>query len=271
MRNLTILPITADLVKDRLRARLFGKQIFTFERLASTNDFAKRLAKGGRNVGTIVIAEEQTRGRGRQSRPWHSPPGTGLWLTLILSPTIKRSDLGLIPLLSGVSVAQTLEQFGFQPSLKWPNDVLINGKKVCGILGESEFRYNELDVLIVGIGINVNQTATDLPNDIRDTATSLRQASGNPVDRLSLLISLIENFERNHSIFSNDRREALLEEWRKRCPFFGQNITVRNDQIYISGIFEAVDINGQLRLRTNDGNVEIVNAGEPLMNGPEKC
>lgn len=258
------IPLTAEVIESRLKTRLFGTKIYAFDRLGSTNNFAKRLAREGAEAGTLVVAEEQTRGRGRLSSQWYSPPGTGLWLTLILPSDIERNQLGLIPILSGVSVAQTLESVGLQAALKWPNDVLINGKKVCGILTESEFRLDKLHVLIVGIGLNVNQRAADFPEAIRHKSTSLCQEVGKTLDRVDLLVNLIQNFESNYKNLSEGEREQILTAWRQRCPFIGQNITVKNETSQLSGIFESIDENGHLHLRTLDGKLQIVTAGESL-------
>lgn len=257
-------PLRAESIEKRLKTRRFGKRIYAFERLGSTNHLARRLAGEGAAPGTLVVTEEQTRGRGRLSSKWYSPPGTGLWLTLILPPNMERNQLGLVPLLTGVSVAETVESIGLQPALKWPNDVLLSGKKVCGILAESEFRFDELDVLIVGIGLNVNQRASDFPEALRDKATSLSQIAGEPLDRLELLAMLIQTLERNHEMFSAGGRGQLLDAWKQRCPFIGQYISVRQESSELNGIFESIDESGHLRLRTSDGELEIVTAGESL-------
>lgn len=240
--------------------------VHVFERIGSTNEYLKDLARQGEAAGTVVIADEQTAGRGRQRRPWSSPRGQGLWFSVLLRPNLSSDRAGLLPLFAGLSVAQSLESGpGLHPDLKWPNDVLLDGRKVCGILVESEIRSNRrLKFAIVGIGLNVNQASEDFPPELRASATSLRLALGRESDRQRLLIDMLNALHTNYRGLREGRAEELIAAWIRRCPMFGQPIEVRHaDRVY-KGIFEALTESGGLVLRLPSGVHKTFYSGEPI-------
>ncbi|MFQ5677332.1 MAG: biotin--[acetyl-CoA-carboxylase] ligase, partial [bacterium] len=181
-------PILAENIERRIETKLLGKRIFAFEKLGSTNNFAKRLVQNGEGEGTLVIANHQTSGRGRYDRRWHAPANLGLWFSIVLQPRLPGEKFGILSLLAAVAVAKSVEAITrLSPELKWPNDVLVNLKKISGILIESQLWKKERDSLVLGIGVNVNQSEADFPTELRNLATSLRIESGERVDRTHLL------------------------------------------------------------------------------------
>ncbi len=209
-------PIQADSLRVCLANQLIGRKIYAFQRVTSTNDLAKRLAEKGEPEGALIIADCQTKGRGRFQRHWQSPPGTGLWFSIILRPKISVENLETIPLLTGVSVAQAIETVtGLKPILKWPNDILLTSKKVCGILIESSFTQEKLNYLVLGIGINVNQQPLDFSDEIRNRSTSLSIESDHSVDRKDLLLEILHFLELNYLATMKGKFD-LAQEWTKR-------------------------------------------------------
>lgn len=256
--------ITADKLKPLLKTDFFGKKIFAFWRLHSTNALAYKLARNGEEEGTVVIAEEQIKGRGRLNRTWHSQFGKGLWFSLILRPEAHRIlKPGVYPFLAGVSVAQAIENYlGLKPEFKWPNDLLLHDKKFCGILSEVEFLNSHIHFIILGIGINVSHRPDDFPPEIRNIATSLRYESLLNIDRLGLLAEIITIFEQNYFFSLEYGFKFIKENWKKRCPRLGQKIEVNLDNQKVNGIFEDLDKDGGLLLKKSDGELIKVVAGD---------
>ncbi|MCI0699235.1 biotin--[acetyl-CoA-carboxylase] ligase [candidate division KSB1 bacterium] len=260
---------------DKLQAQFntesLGKRLIVFNRITSTNDFLKRLARRGAEAGTLVLADQQTAGRGRLGRSWQSPPGVGLWLSFILRPELSLETAGALPLAVSVVVAETLSAICGEPfSAKWPNDILANNRKICGILCETQISpaaglvggSNQLDYVVAGIGINVNQRSRDFSSDWRRRATSLAMIAGHPFDRQNVLVTLVQHLDK--ALFANLPQEmpALLSRWRALCPELGKSIVLRQAQTTITGIFDDVGEGGELILRLADGQRKAYSAGE---------
>ena len=170
-------------IMSQLETDFIGREIHHFEKLSSTNTTAKQQARKGAKEGTAIIAETQTRGKGRLNRPWVSPKG-GIWLSIILKPEIAVEDITKITLITSVAVAKTLrEMFDLKAEIKWPNDVLIDSRKVCGILSEAVLKGKTVDFIIVGIGVNANFTRKALPRELQTTATTLKEVLKKDIDR----------------------------------------------------------------------------------------
>ncbi|MFQ5863919.1 MAG: biotin--[acetyl-CoA-carboxylase] ligase [bacterium] len=258
-----LLSLNAEEIQKKLKNRLIAKKIYAFGQLSSTNDFAKRLAKGGEDEGSLVISEQQTKGRGRLGRSWESPPGKGLWFSLILKPNISVEKSGLISLLAGVSVAQAVENVVHLTAiLKWPNDVLINSKKFCGVLIESEMESKKLTFVILGIGINVNQSVGDFSNVVLEQATSLQIESKSSIDRINLLAEVLHYLEKYYLEFKSGNFSNIVNEWKKRCPFVNRKILVKQNDHQLSGVFEDLDAEGRLLLRLMNGEIKKISEGE---------
>jgi len=251
--------LTSGEIKAGLKTKTIGKEIKYFKETESTNIIAREMASSV-DEGTIVIAESQTAGRGRLGRKWISPEG-GIWLSIILKPRIEPLYAPRITLLAGVSVAKTMQGFGLPAKIKWPNDILINGKKVCGILTEIGAEVDIVDYLVVGIGIDANVDTGAFPEEFRDNSTSLEKELGHKISRVAFVQKLLEEFEVLYIKFQKDGFPQILEEWRNMSATIGQwvKITVQARTIYGEAI--GVDNEGALIVETGEGHLEKIVAG----------
>ena len=240
-----------------LKTRTFAKHLHCYNRLSSTNTRALELAEAGAPEGTVVVAEEQTGGRGRLGRSWHSPPRLGIWSSIILRPQIPLQKASGLSLLAALAFAQTAEeQLGLTVDLKWPNDGLIDGRKVLGILTEVSAETDRLYFAVCGTGINVSHLPTDFPPALRTTAGSLTMAVGRPVDRIGFYRAFLASFETLYRIFRRDGIHPFLADYRKKSMLLGREVTVHQGHTAIHGRAVAIDDNGALVIR--DGRKDIV-------------
>jgi len=248
-------------VLQGLKTRRFTGPVHHFETLDSTNDLAKELAARGAPEGTVVVAETQTGGRGRLGREWDSPPGVGLYVSLVLRPMLPPMELPQITLTTAVAVVRAVRRVvGVAPGIKWPNDLLINGKKLGGILTEMETESDRIRHVVVGLGLNVNNPG--FPPGLATTATSLTLAAGGPFSRVNLLKAWLEEFEALYDLFLNQGFPKILAEWKGAAVTLGTPVTVRQGPREISG--QALDVapDGALLLRTASGEIVRVTSGE---------
>src|SRR5512137_1201778 len=242
--------------------RIIGRRIEYYEELESTNTEALRLAMENAPEGTVVIADAQSEGRGRLDRIWESPPSLNLYLSVVLRPDIPAASASLIPLAVGVTVAEVISKYcPGRVRLKWPNDVLVDGRKICGILTEMRTRADRVHFIIVGIGVNLNMRKLDFPREIRETATSLRIGTECEIDRLDVAIRLFENLERWYRIFLNGGEAAIRETWLQYAELIGKRIEVVFKSDTQRGIVVGLDENGALLLEGETG-VQQVLAGD---------
>ena len=246
-------------IKAGLKTKVIGKDIKYFKETESTNIIAREIAASV-GEGTIVIAESQTAGRGRMGRKWISPEG-GIWLSIILKPRIEPVYAPRITLLAGVSVAKTMQGFGLPAKIKWPNDVLINGKKVCGILTEIGAEVDIIDYLVVGIGIDANVDTGTFPEEFRDNSTSLEKEIGHKINRVEFVQKLLEEFEALYTKFQKDGFPHILEEWRNMSETIGQWVKITAQARTIYGEAIGVDNEGALIVETAEGHLEKIVAG----------
>jgi len=251
--------LTPGEIKAGLKTKVIGKDIKYFKETESTNIIAREIADSVEE-GTIVIAESQTAGRGRMGRKWISPEG-GIWLSIILKPRIEPLYAPRITLLAGVSVAKTMQGFGLPAKIKWPNDVLIHGKKVCGILTEIGAEVDLIDYLIVGIGIDANVDTESFPEEIRDSSTSLKKEMGKEINRVEFVRKLLEEFELLYLKFKKEGFTKILEEWRNMSATIGEWVKISTQTHTIYGEAIGVDNEGALILETSDGQLEKILAG----------
>lgn len=189
--------ISEDEILFGLETELFGRHIYFQEEVASTQLIAHDFVNKGAPHGSLVVSDHQTNGKGRLQRTWHSPNGTGIWMSLILRPEIPLHKAPQMTLLASVAITEAIaQQTGLSPSIKWPNDILLNGKKVVGILTELKAEADQVHAVIIGPGINVNQTANDFPEELKDVATSLQMELGEKVDRAALIQTIMSTFEK---------------------------------------------------------------------------
>jgi BirA family transcriptional regulator, biotin operon repressor / biotin---[acetyl-CoA-carboxylase] ligase len=247
-----------------LGARLRGawRRVEWRAEVDSTQRVARDLARDGAEEGTIVVAEAQTAGRGRLGRTWHSPAGANLYCSILLRPAIAPATVPQIALVAGLAVARAIEGLGLAPALKWPNDVLLDGRKAVGILTEMEAELERVRVVIVGIGVNVNLGAAALPEYLRDTATSLAVAAGRAIDRVGFAADVVAALEDDYARFLAGGFATLRAEWERRAALTGRRVTVRAGDVDLGGDVVGVDDDGALGLRDATGAVRRVFAGE---------
>lgn len=249
--------------RSSLITEKFGESIVFYEEIGSASDEAKRLAREGKQEGLLVLAEKQTAGRGRFSRKWHSPEKTGLYCSLILRPSISLSKIPLLTILAGVAVLETIQnETSLSPLIKWPNDVLINGKKICGILTESVSKHSRIEFAVLGIGVNINNKMEEFPENIRSGSTSLRIEAGKDINREKFLSSLMYYLEKNYAGFLEEDNENILKFWRENNETLGEKVTAYRGTRVVSGLAKDIDENGNLLIQLNNGNVEKVSSGE---------
>jgi BirA family biotin operon repressor/biotin-[acetyl-CoA-carboxylase] ligase len=253
--------IRRDEVESALRTRRFGRRCVVMARVESTNDEAVRLAREGCAEGTVVLAEEQTAGRGRLGRKWMSPSGANLYFSLVLRPTWRASEMPPVSLVVALAVARSLcPPLQRPPTLKWPNDLLIAGKKLSGVLLEMSTEVDRVSSLVVGIGININQG--HFPEPLDQTATSLRLQLGRAVDRQAILIAALESLERHIDRLYRGEQAALLREWEMHADWIGREVAVGCGEGPVHGVALGVDEDGALLLRGADGATQRLVAGD---------
>ena len=253
MRN----DLSPEAITNNLETRFVGQRIIHFRRLSSTMEVARQEAQQGAPEGTVIIAEEQTTGRGGIKRHWLSPKGS-ISLSIILYP-----DAAYMPsliMLTSLAVVRSIEAVaGLKPGIKWPNDTLINGKKVCGILIEGSIRGNTVDYAIIGIGINLNLKLSDFP-EISQTATSLSDELGREVPPLDIIRYLLVEVERLY--LNLQAGDSIYEEWRDNLVTLGRPVQVTWGDTAYEGMAESVARDGSLLLRQSDGNLIRIVAGD---------
>lgn len=250
-------------LKQQLAGKFIGHELHYFEETGSTNDDAFRLGVAGAPEGTVIVAESQSAGKGRLQRVWHSPPGANIYTSVILRPPFETARAPQISIASGVAVAETLNPYcGGRAELKWPNDVLIGGKKVCGILASMKTLDMGIDFVVVGIGINVNLPREQFPSDIRTIATSLAIESGCEISRLEVIIRLYENLTKWYTELQNCGFEPIRQAWLGMTPMIGKTIQVMFHNEAISGTASGLREDGSLILQTDSKQTLYVSAGD---------
>ncbi len=258
--------IKASEISKDMNTEYIGKNLYVYNEVRSTNTLAKFLAMNGAENGTVVISEKQTDARGRSGKSWESPLG-GIWLSIILQPNVHYSKLPLITLATGVAVAKAIERTGITSSeIKWPNDIMLHGKKVCGILTEAVTKFNTIENVIIGVGIDANIDISDFPEELQDGTTTLADELGRKEDENTLIRIFLEEFEKISELFNNEGFEEILKEWRKRSYSIGKIVEVRepfnkNYDAYVLGISRE----GALVVEKIDGTLEKVISGECII------
>ncbi len=250
-------------IENRLRTQIIGKKIHMFSELDSTNSEAYRMAREGGDEGEVVVADRQLRGRGRLGRPWLSPPGVNLYVSIILRPPILVSNAPLVTLMSAVATAKATKVIsGLQPRIKWPNDLLINNKKVAGLLNEMRGKAGKVEFIVLGIGINVNMTMGLLPEEMKFTATSLKEELGYDISRVEFLSALLQEVDREYQAFSRGEAGRILRQWEEFSQMVGKLVEMRSFNEVIRGRVKGIDSNGSLLLSAPDGSERRVIAGD---------
>ena len=255
--------IKSSEISKELNTKYVGKNLYIYKEVSSTNTIAKFLARNGIENGSVIIAEKQTSGRGRSGKSWESPLG-GVWLSIILEPDEDYSKIPLITLATGVAVAKTLEKIGVEnPEIKWPNDIMINGKKVCGILTESVTNFNIIENVIVGVGIDANLDINDFPKELQNITTTLEKELEGKVDENLLIKTFLEEFEEINELFNHECYEDILKEWRSRSYTIGKTVEIRKPfNEYYEAYAIGISKEGSLIVEKTDGTLEKVISGE---------
>jgi BirA family transcriptional regulator, biotin operon repressor / biotin---[acetyl-CoA-carboxylase] ligase len=252
-------------ISYKLKSKVMGREIHAFKSVQSTNTLAYQLAASGAPEGTLVVAEIQTKGRGRLGRSWHSPENRGIYFSLVLRPKIHPTKAPGISLISAIAVAETIAEYdNFKIGIKWPNDVLLSDLKVAGILTELSAELDRVNFVIVGIGINANHRRSDFPEDLRKSATSIRIESKKKIRRVDFLQKLLYNFEKEYLIFKKSGLEKSRKKILKYSSLLYTEVELKIGRKTVSGKVIDIDKLGRLVIETADG-VESFNAGEVTM------
>lgn len=247
-------------IRRQLRTRWLGHDLVYLSSTTSTNDVARQAANDGKPEGLVVLAEQQSQGRGRLSRPWHAPAGTSILLSLLLRPTFPPLQLFCLTMLTASAAAAAIERVTDLPChLKWPNDLQIRNRKVGGILTEAALAADRIDFAIVGLGINVN--VASFPPELAN-ATSLLIELGKPVERPPLICCLLDEIEARYEIANSGQYAAIAQEWRSRLTTLGKEVIVTDGQWTAIGLAYDVDLDGTLLLRYADGSSARIVTGD---------
>lgn len=254
---------------DRLTSLVpgvFGRNIICLETVDSTNTLASDLGSGGAIHGTVVIADSQVKGRGRLGRSWISPPRRSIALSILLRPPLKPGDATLLTVLSAVACCRALRSSTtLQVSIKWPNDLVIDDRKIGGILTEVKTEGRKILFAVIGIGINVNSDSGDFPPDLRNIVTSLKAETGRECPRTLITAAILNEIEYWYDILISGGRNSLLREWRTLCSSLGREVIVTIDREIFAGIAEGIDDRGMLLLRISEGTIKTIHSGDVTM------
>lgn len=255
--------IKIDNLQKGLQTKRFGQSILFCQEVGSTNEWAKELAAFGAAEGTVAVAETQTAGHGRLGREWSSPNG-GLWFSIILRPKLIAREALKLVFMASLAVASVLQKlYGLRVETKWPNDVMIEGRKICGILAEMNTTNEVVNYVIVGIGVNANfEVENGFPPELAKTATSLKAEVGKEVNLEELFRTLIEELEGAYDLLNEKGFASILAEWKKHAVFLGSDVEVRVGTETWRGVAVDVDDDGSLIIRLEDGKVKHVYDGD---------
>lgn len=260
--------MTTDDILSGLRNRTIGRRIQIYDQVGSTNDLALQCGIDGAQEGTLILAESQTQGRGRHGRRWHAPLGSSILASIILRHRLRADQVGLPNLIGAVSIATAINELtDLTTRIKWPNDVLIQGKKVSGILTELEYDQDRQPFFVMGFGVNVNTTRADLPEELRASATSLRIESSREISRVILLQAILHRLEENYLCLMRGETDSIIETANRLLHLSSDWIQVETAGNVFRGWTEKVDRDGGLVLKDIDGKRQKFLVGEVLQTG----
>ncbi len=240
-----------------------GCEIFFSPIIGSTNTAAAELAAKGQREGTVVIADSQTEGRGRRGRTWVSPAGKNLYLSIIVRPGIPPRDSSILTFMSAVACAIAIRRLSSVPvSIKWPNDLMAEDKKMGGILTEIKADADSIDYAVIGIGINLNLDRSDMPDNILETATSVMIQTGLPQSRTAYALEIIKSMDHWYTVLLQSGKGAVLDAWKNLSSTIGRTVTAETGEVKLTGLAEGIDNEGLLILRLPDSSSVKINAGD---------
>lgn len=250
-----------DLVSRLPEPRVVGRDIQVFQQTSSTNDVAEKLARDGVAEGVVIFAETQTKGRGRLGRKWLSPAGQGLWFSVLLRPALSPAFITQLTVAAATAVARAIRlETGLVPQIKWPNDILLRGKKVVGILTELSAEVDRVRYVIIGIGVDVN--VTDFPEELRAVATSLAAEAGRKFVRAEIAAAILRELDVDYARVARGEFAALAEEWERQCVTLGRRVVIHIGDRMLRGRAESLDSDGALLLRGDYGHLERIIGGD---------
>ena len=255
-----------DLLARLGNTKVVGRDIQVFEQTTSTNDVVERLARDGVKEGAVVFAESQTKGRGRLGRKWSSPTHKGLWLSVLLRPDLRPQETTQLTVISATALRRAIKTVtGLSADIKWPNDLLLGGKKVAGILTEMSAETDRVRHVIIGIGMDVNQDASDLPGELRPIATSLKMESGDEISRAELATEVLRELDTDYARIGMGKFPEVADEWEAACVTIGRNVTIHIGNRKFRGRAESLDDDGALLVRTEHGHLERITGGDVIL------
>lgn len=252
-----------DLLSLLQSVRVVGRDIRVFEETASTNDIVEKLARDGVKEGVVVFAESQSKGRGRLGRKWISPPRKGLWLSVLLRPNLRPQAATQLTVAAATALHRAIREVtGLSPEIKWPNDILVDGRKIAGVLTELSAELDHINHLILGIGVDVNQAASEFPPELRKIATSLKAETGRHVHRADLAAAMLRELDKDYARICRGEFAKLADEWEQHCTTIGQRVAIHIGDRITQGHAEALDDDGALLVRTQHGHLERIIGGD---------
>lgn len=249
-------------IERNLSTKYIAHNIHFYQEVTSTNDIAKKFVENNAPEGTVIIAEQQTAGRSRSKSDWASPEG-GIWMTMILKPEVSLLEASKLTIVTGVAIAKTLhDNFNIDAGIKWPNDIMIGNKKICGILTEAVTDYDDLKAILIGIGIDVNFNQSDLPENLHDIATTINEESAEEIKRAEIMKVFFSIFEEFYEQFKEGKFKHIIGEWRRLSSTTGNRVKVYKDGKAMIADAVGIDNQGALIVELDDGSLEKIISGE---------
>lgn len=250
-------------IQTGLDNNVIGAKVVCLDETDSTNIQACRLADEGDRDGLVVVADKQVSGKGRMGRQWESPGGVNLYASILLRPDILPFEAPKLTFLSAVAVCRAINTCtNLTAKVKWPNDVLVNGKKVAGLLNEMSSETEQVHYVVLGIGVNINMHSDQFPQQLRYPATSLREEMGRDVSRLDFTRALLKQIDSLYQVFLEQGSESIIAEWSELCDLTGKPVQVDCGNTQLQGIMVGLGDDGALQVRTDDGQIENIYAGD---------
>ena len=255
-----------ETISDEIHTKWAGKTVHFAKETDSTNEWCKRMSKEDAEHGTLAVAEFQSAGKGRLGRRWTAPEGSSVMMSILLRPEFEPQYASMLTLVMGLSVAQAVKELDVEVSIKWPNDVVVSRKKICGILTEMTMKQDKIGCAVIGVGINVNMDS--FPEEMADKATSLYLESGHPFDRAEVTGLVMKHFEENYEKFvETEDLSGLKPDYEKLLANLNQPVRVLDQNNPYEGIARGINPGGELLVERADGTVEEVNSGEVSVRG----
>lgn len=261
-------------IESNLGTDIIGKKALYFDTIDSTNNYAKKIAMEGAEEGLAVVAGSQSRGRGRLGRDWDSPGDVGIYLSVILRPVLPPEDVQIITLAASVAAARAVERItGMKPGIKWPNDLLLDGRKICGILTEMNTEIEQVNFIVLGIGINYDRRQDEFPAELAQKATSIsayareQGVALKDSGRLLLLRAVLQELDLVYKSILTGRNGEILDKWKEYSVTLGRDVRIITGSTEYTAAAEDITNDGKLIVRCNDGSIRLIQSGEVMLRG----